>query len=462
MKRGKEQKAGSKEQGDLRMGRMKQPEIEMVQVAEIVPYARNAKKHPPRQVEKIAMSIREYGFNVPVIVAKNNEIIAGHGRVLAAEELKMASVPCVRVEHLTPKQVQAFRIADNKVAESEWDLEILGGELQALADLDIDIELTGFEVGDLAGLLTPTRGGGEIGGGEVKRRLEIGDVLPFAPTKADMEQFGQRSISVEFSGGKDSTAAALWCKIFIPETPVNLVYVDLGADWYGYHLWVRDLAENLGMPLTILRPERNLFDVFLERGKWPFWTGSYCQHVLHQALDAHHQTLAPEAVVICRGGRLTEKARTSKKQKSRWRTLPALKGYDVFQPLYFADKGVCEVLLVSHGVPIWPGYAGGLRRTACRICPGQRPDVYATIRRLHPGVWEELLALEKKLGPGLWNRGWTADGHIPSFVEAADEGELRLLVGADPHEADPDESDGCDFDAMGGKKPGSDPVAGAA
>ena len=121
------------------------PNVVMMKVDELISYTRNAKLHPLRQVKKIAMSIEQYGFNIPVIIDSQNEIIAGHGRLLAAKLLKMDMVPCMRVDHLTPEQVRAFRIADNKVGESEWDMEQLQAEFQSLLSAEFDLSLTGFD-----------------------------------------------------------------------------------------------------------------------------------------------------------------------------------------------------------------------------------------------------------------------------------------------------------------------------
>jgi hypothetical protein len=138
------------------MGKIDVPNIIMRKVDELVPYIRNTKLHPPRQVKKIAMSIEQYGFNVPVIIDAKNEIIAGHGRLLAALELKMVDVPCVCIDHLSTEQVRAFRIADNKVAESEWEAELLEEELKELFSENFDLELTGFGTNELKDMLNQT------------------------------------------------------------------------------------------------------------------------------------------------------------------------------------------------------------------------------------------------------------------------------------------------------------------
>ena len=114
------------------------------------PYERNARTHSEAQVEKIANSIREFGFLNPVLIDKNDMIIAGHGRVLAAQKLGLKKVPCLRVEDLTETQIRAYILADNKLAEEAgWDEEILRTELQGLKDEGFDITLAGFSIDDI-------------------------------------------------------------------------------------------------------------------------------------------------------------------------------------------------------------------------------------------------------------------------------------------------------------------------
>lgn len=113
-------------------------EIVKKQARDLIPYAKNAKKHDKRQIDNVAESLRKFGFVQPVVVDRNNVIVIGHCRVLAAKKLKMDEVPCVCVDELTPEQVDALRIVDNKSNESEWDMDIL-------ADVLPELDLSGFE-----------------------------------------------------------------------------------------------------------------------------------------------------------------------------------------------------------------------------------------------------------------------------------------------------------------------------
>jgi hypothetical protein len=125
--------------------------IEQVVTASLVPYAKNAKKHDAAQVAAIAGSIREFGFNNPVLIDADNGIIAGHGRVLAAHQLGLERVPCLRLTHLTDTQKRAYILADNRLAElgGGWDAEMLAAELEALSAEGITMEEIGFDAAAL-------------------------------------------------------------------------------------------------------------------------------------------------------------------------------------------------------------------------------------------------------------------------------------------------------------------------
>ena len=122
-------------------------DVQEVSLELLRPYERNAKKHGPGQIEKLKASITEFGFLTPCLIDSNYNLIAGHGRVMAAKELGIGSVPCVFIEGLSDEQRRAYILADNRLGElGEWDMELVFDELKELDDLGFDIELTGFEM----------------------------------------------------------------------------------------------------------------------------------------------------------------------------------------------------------------------------------------------------------------------------------------------------------------------------
>ena len=140
--------------------------IETWPLSRLQPYANNAKVHGADQVAKIAASMAEFGWTVPCLVAEDGELIAGHGRVLAATQLGLTEAPVIVLGHLTEAQRRAYRIADNKLTElGTWDEALLSAELQDLLADDYDLSLVGFSDGELDKLLAfDPDGGGENGG----------------------------------------------------------------------------------------------------------------------------------------------------------------------------------------------------------------------------------------------------------------------------------------------------------
>lgn len=135
---------------------MAQGKYQNVPIEKLIPYARNARKHSDQQVAQIAASIREFGFNAPVLIDQDHNIIAGHGRVLAARKLELTEVPCVQISHLTENQRRAYVLADNQIAlNSEWDETMLSLELSDLRTEDFDLNLTGFNGDAIERFLNP-------------------------------------------------------------------------------------------------------------------------------------------------------------------------------------------------------------------------------------------------------------------------------------------------------------------
>ena len=128
-------------------------DMQLVSIDKLIPYANNARTHSPEQVNKLRSSLREFGFINPVIIDRDYNIIAGHGRVLAARGENITEVPCVFVDHLTSAQKKAYVIADNRMAmDAGWDEQLLRVEIEALQGADFDISLTGFDEREIADL----------------------------------------------------------------------------------------------------------------------------------------------------------------------------------------------------------------------------------------------------------------------------------------------------------------------
>jgi len=128
-------------------------EFQLVDINKLVPYANNARTHNKEQILKLRSSLREFGFVNPVIIDREYNVLAGHGRIEAAKEEGIAEVPCVYADHLTEAQKKAYILADNRMAlDAGWDEELLSVEMQELQELGFDLSMTGFDEKELADL----------------------------------------------------------------------------------------------------------------------------------------------------------------------------------------------------------------------------------------------------------------------------------------------------------------------
>ena len=128
-------------------------EFQLVDINKLVPYANNARTHNKEQILKLRSSLREFGFVNPVIIDREYNVLAGHGRIMAAKEEGIEEVPCVYADHLTEAQKKAYILADNRMAlDAGWDDELLAVEMEELQNLGFDLGLTGFDESEIADL----------------------------------------------------------------------------------------------------------------------------------------------------------------------------------------------------------------------------------------------------------------------------------------------------------------------
>lgn len=198
-------------------------QIEHLLVSSLIPYARNSRTHSDEQVAQIAASIREFGFTNPVLIDANGTIIAGHGRVMAAKKLGLDEVPCLRLGHLTPSQIRAYVIADNKIAlNAGWDDEMLKAELLTLQEDGFNTDLTGFSDEELNALLTVETVEGETDPDEVPE-------APVEPiTKlGDIWILGNHRLMCENSTSIESVnrlMAGEQANLLLTDPPYNVAY----------------------------------------------------------------------------------------------------------------------------------------------------------------------------------------------------------------------------------------------
>jgi 3'-phosphoadenosine 5'-phosphosulfate sulfotransferase (PAPS reductase)/FAD synthetase len=408
---------------------------EMVELAKLVPHPRNPNTHPKRQIELLAKAFQARGIRAPITVStRSGFIIRGHGRLMAAQLLNLPAYPVDFQTYENEAEEWADLVADNQLAElAEIDQKLLGEIARDLKGFDVDFETIGFSDKEIDRVLEQLNR--ELDQGpkfDQSSIIRAGDIEQLKPNDEEHAFLKDRILVVEFSGGKDSSAAALWAKHFYPESRIELNFVDMGADYPLLHLLLHRFAEWLGAELRVTRSPRNMFDEFLRVGKWPHFAHPYCHKLLHGPLDEHFRELGGDKIAVLRGGRVEEKAggakaKTKGNRKDRFMTIQRVEGVRFFHPLYFAGKELGENLLRGAGAPVWEGYGFGLGRTCCRICPGQKTGTYAAIKVNFPDVWEELLFFEKRFGPGAWQD--PGDESHGSFGDLAQRGMERFRAG---------------------------------
>lgn len=191
-------------------------EMQLVSIDKLVPYVNNARTHTPEQINKIRSSLREFGFVNPLIIDRDYNVIAGHGRLAGAKAEGYTEVPCVFVDDLTEAQKKAYIIADNRMAEDAgWDDELLRVEMEALQDMGFDIAMTGFDEKEIASLFdTDTEA--EEDDFDVDAELE----KPTFSKEGDIWHLGNHTVICG-----DSTQAETYERL-LGEKKVNLVCTD--------------------------------------------------------------------------------------------------------------------------------------------------------------------------------------------------------------------------------------------
>lgn len=194
----------------------KEMQYYLADVSELIPYVRNARTHSEAQVAQIAASIREFGFLSPILVAEDNTILAGHGRLAAAQKLGLKKVPCVKENHLTETQKRAHIIADNKLSlNAGWDNELLAVELSELEGADFNVDLLGFDEAELSSIFDADK---DVSDDDFDVEKELEE--PCFSKTGDMWTLGKHRVICG-----DATKLETF-KTLLEDTKVNLVVTD--------------------------------------------------------------------------------------------------------------------------------------------------------------------------------------------------------------------------------------------
>ncbi|MFH0825270.1 MAG: hypothetical protein V2B18_21170 [Pseudomonadota bacterium] len=401
--------------------------LEWLDPMTLKPNPSNFRRHPEQQKKVLAAMITEVGWAGALLLNESTgHLIDGHARQEDAVARNEAAIPVL---------VGAWSLADERKILATLD------PIAAMAEQADDIyrelmEGVETESEDLRAWcdgviesMQPQNPATKSDTAEKPSIIKSASLDDIPPTSQEMEVLQHKQFLVEYSGGKDSSAATLWLKHYFPQASVTLLFVDMGADFPGFQLFNHVFSEFIDYPLQVLRTPISQIELMLQKGDWPMFVHPYCHGILHDALDVYVQGYSSEDIVVVRGGRVSEKAGRSKARKTRFMEIDRLPGYRYFQPLYFSDKDSSEVIIRETQAPLWDGYLHGLQRTACRICPGQKPGAYAAIRANYSDTWSELMELERRFGPGCWwqNEDKTGRG---DFASMADRGQAKFEEGS--------------------------------
>jgi len=385
---------------------------------------RNWRIHPRAQQDALAGVLRQVGWVQTVVVnQRTGFVVDGHLRVALALTRHEAEVPVCYVDLDEAEEklvIASFDPIGAMAVADTGQLEALLKEVQtdepALQQLFADLG---------AAYLTL-----DAHTGNITSQTTIRDV---ASIKDDPKARGYewvKLVAVDFSGGKDSSGALLWAKVNLPWARVVAMYVDLGADFPGYVLHVIEVTKVIGVELRVLRTERSLFEGLVEKG-WPGWKGPWCQAWMHEPLARWVRANGnPASTLRMTGTRAKQKKATSKLMPDA--PLPSTPEFKALAPIFDWSEDSVARALTEAGVPIWDGYARGLKRTACWVCPGQRPAVYAVLRRAYPELFRGLERLERQVGPC---RFWEPRLVGMTMAQAADRGD-QVLASAQVTEND--------------------------
>lgn len=332
-------------------------------------------------------------------------IAAGHTRYKAALSLGMETVPVLYASDLTPEQVAAFRLADNRVGElAQWDEERLAAELDGIGS--IDMEQFGFDPSEW-----PDYDG--IGGDA--------DELPDASIEEiDLDEAASEAEHVywSFSGGRDSTLALMATyKTFERQGKTcKVLYVDGGCEFPDVEAHVRRVCRSLGADLAVIRPDCNFLTEYVDRGRFPSPVFMDCvEKLVNRPIDEYIKGEIGDApYILVRGGKASQK--TSRSNTARLQRVKGKPNMTIYNPAYDYDAKQLEV-----DVPMWRGYEEGFDRTACWCCPFQKKKQWDALKRCYPLLWEELRSIFETTAFPL------IDGdHHPKYVREYWEDEIGI------------------------------------
>jgi len=354
----------------------------------------NWRAHPPGQQAALEQVLAEVGWVQRVVVnRRTGRTVDGHLRVELALSRKESSIPVVYVD-----------LSDEE-------------ELLVLSTFDPIAALAKTQRGKLTSILERVRKGREelfdrvnmagyrAGAGHSRQSVEswaTSDSFFDVPENVAPVLARTRTLVVQYSGGKDSTAAALWAAKHRDGRDLLLVFTDPGVEFPGISSHVQDVANFLQAEAVVVKPALDWWCWLAKEGQWPSILHRPCaMKFVHHPFGEYLKQQDPETTLLLTGSRAEEAMRGSKKTStSRLESAHARTGkFEHFAPAFSAQKSMLEQVITESGVPLWEGYSRGFVRTACWCCPGQCGAQALALTKNYPGLAEDIRRWEKRIGP---------------------------------------------------------------
>ncbi len=375
----------------------------------------NANRGTERGNQALEESLQRYGAGRSVLADKNGVIIAGNKTVEKAGEIGIEDAVFVHtkgdqvvvvvrddLDLAADPEARALAIADNRVGELDlaWDISALVDSAKDLETLEpffyqqeIDELLAAFnqeEKGDT---------GFRPDSGFHKPQDETGESF-FLTEEQKREYDHIEHITVDFSGGRDSTLALLWAKTTFPDRHIVAIFSDPGVEFPAMSVHVQEVCDFLGVEYVIVKPKADWWTWLNKKGCWPSLLYRDCQGpFIHDPVNAVKVGLPMETTLILDGSRATQMVRGSKKNKTTpHNSHPKLKNYKTYHPCFDLTDEAAYDLLEKSKVPLWRGYAMGFQRTACWCCPGMCGLQAYALEKNFPGLANEIRFWEKRIG----------------------------------------------------------------
>jgi 3'-phosphoadenosine 5'-phosphosulfate sulfotransferase (PAPS reductase)/FAD synthetase len=387
-------------------------------IATLKPDPRNPRKMEPGAAAGLAVSLETFGPLDVVFNDETGELVSGHQRV--AQLRAAGAVEVVRegdagyIEHPKTgdrfpvrfvrwdavKQRMANLVANNPALQGMFTEEVIE-QARSLEDEAHFLELQLDKL--LAEEEAKLADGGEFrpGGRDIavdaSQWKDEGNFFAI-PGWLSEKWEKARDIVVIYSGGKDSTAAALWAARNRADKNLLLVFADPGVEFPGMSAHVEDVTNALTADMEVVKSHLDWWTYLTRAGRWPSLLYRDCATTfVHNPVAKLVKKLPPETTVVLTGSRATEAVRGSTKTENS--ELPTCPGFQHFAPCFFAQKETLAKIIEASKVPLWEGYSRGFVRTACWCCPGQCGEQALALETQYPGLANDVRRWEKRIGP---------------------------------------------------------------